>query len=141
MFRRRIAAADEAFDIFGVAEVEYLFAGTMFENEAFRRSFDTGVDRQRTTQNRRDIRGSGQACGNGNAPERLRPALGQAPLGLVDFGDHILVGFARILRPGEDAVLQQDHAVAFRISLEGSVASLCQIEARHHIGNDDRIGE
>ncbi len=126
VFRRRIAAAHQALDIFGVAEVEYLLARTVFQDEAPRGAFDTGVDRQRAAQNRSDIRGGGKGSGNGDALEGLQPASGQVPLGLVDFGYHVLIGLTRVIRPGEDAVLQQDHAVALRICLEGGVTAFAR---------------
>ncbi len=59
----------------------------------------------------------------------------------VDLSDHVLIGRARIVRPSENSVFQENHAVAFGIGAEGCITSLREKEARHHIGHDDRIRE
>ena len=62
--------------------------------------------------------------------------LPQAALGQRHHLDHALIGLARILAEGEDAVLVQDQAFGLRVLLEHGGSRLGEAEARRDVRHD-----
>ena len=141
MFRRRVAAVHQVRQVGGRAEGEDLRTAPVLQHEAPRLALDAPRNGNGAAQDRRDLVGAGQWRWKARRRERLRPTARKPTLGLVDHGDHRLVGFTRVLRIGERAVLEQNHAVAARPRPERLVAGLRQQETRHHIRHDDRVRE
>jgi hypothetical protein len=80
-------------------------------------------DRRRRRRQRRD-------------GEEIAPAAGEPRLGEAHHLDHALIGLARIIAEGEDAVLQQDEAFDAGRLLVDLRRRFGQREARHDVGNE-----
>jgi hypothetical protein len=85
---------------------------------------------------RRDLRRRGEGRGQGARREDGTVPAGDALLGERDHRDHPLIGFARGLAEGEDAVLQEDQPLDGRIGLVGLGRLPGEGEARHDVGHE-----
>ena len=141
MVRRRIAARGKIGRVLGVAEIEDRGTGAEGQDHPLRAAFESGRLRQAAAQERHDIGGRGEALRLRRLGERPRPPLHEPALGAIDEFDHRLVALPRVVGPGEDPMLHQDHAGRAGRRRERLGAGLGQVEAGHHIGNDDAVGE
>ena len=85
---------------------------------------------------RRDLGDLGKLVGERARLEHDRPPLAQARLGKRHHLDHALVGLARRLAEGEDAVLVQDQALDPLVLLEHFSRGLGKPEARRDVTHD-----
>ena len=84
----------------------------------------------------RDLRRRGERGRTLSRPEHDGAPLAQAAFGEGHHLDHALIGFARTLTEGEDAMLVQDQAFDVRVLLEDIRRFLGKPKARRDVGHD-----
>ena len=94
------------------------------------------LDGDRAADDWGDLRRRSARRGERARREDDGPALAQAALGQRHHLDHALIGLARALAEGEDAVLVQDEARDIGLRLEHFRRGFGQAEARRDIGHD-----
>ena len=115
-------------------------AGAKFEHQAAPGAFDLPIfEAACAAHDRRD-----RSCRRDVAPKTgdrhgFAVALDKI-LGERDHLDHALIGFARFIAEGDDAVFAQDEAVARLLALEDFERLLRQAEARHQIRHEGQPG-
>ena len=99
-------------------------------------SWRAGLDGAGAADDRRDLGGGRGRAGNLPRLEDDRTPLAEPAFGERDHLDHALIGLARGLPEGEDAVLVQDQALDVRLLLEHFGGGLGEPEARRDIAHD-----
>ena len=129
------AGLAQAGQILGIDEIEHRIGGAEFEHQPAPGAFACFVFfAAGAAHDRRDLRHVG-----GAAPRRRRcrlAAAGDKFLGARDHFDHALIGFARALAEGDDAVFGENEAVARFRPLENIDRLLGQAETRHDVRHE-----
>jgi hypothetical protein len=132
--RRHHAALAVGRKLRAVHVTQDLGRGAEIRNEA--NGLALALDGDRAADDGGNLRRRSARRGERARRENDGPALAQAALGQRHHLDHALIGLARTLAEGEDAVLVQDEARDIGLRLEHFGRGLGQAEARRDIGHD-----
>ncbi len=134
---RHHAGGGVAGDLRAVDEIEDGVAGPEIQDEAAERAFDLLVARTAgAAHDRRDFRERHRGLRQLRGRKHRAAAALERGFGERNHFDHALIGLARGLREGEDAVLVQDQADRTRRRRECPRRLLGETEARHDVGHD-----
>jgi hypothetical protein len=133
MVRRRHAPLRQLEDIRPRGELHGLRALAKVQQPAARPRLARRL-RQQASERRQD------GAGFQRRRRGRRRASRDPSLGLGDELDHRLIGLARALAEGEDAVVDEDHAPRAGPGLEGGGRLFGELEPRHDIGHDRHVG-
>ena len=127
MIGRDHAGAGVSRDILAVDVIQDRIAGAEFEDQALVRAFAAGIAQGAgAAQDRRDLDDGRDLLRQSRARENGLAIFGQALLGERDQLDHALVGLARVVAEGEDAVLVEDQPLDLSILSNTSAAFLAR---------------
>ncbi len=137
MVGRQHAGASIARQFLAVDEVQDCLARAEFNDLPPMRALAAGIAQGAgPAQDRRHLAGAREIVGQRGRGEHRLAAPGEPLLGQRHQFDHALVGLARLVAEGEDAVLVEDQALDFWVSLEHVGRFLGEAEARHEIGHE-----